>query len=129
MASAIELASDKNGIIWPITIAPWEVIITTAGHSEEIISAGEKIYTQLLEKGIEVLLDDRDARPGVKFKDADLIGIPVRVTIGGKSLADGSVEIKLRAEETIRKVKVDAAADEVSNIITALKEKLDTDFH
>jgi len=124
MASAIELASDRNGIVWPITIAPWEVIITTAGHDEDVVAAGEKIYTQLLEQGIEVLFDDRDARPGVKFKDADLIGIPVRVTIGKKSLADGSVEIKLRAEEDSRKIKLDTAADEVGNIVTTLKAKL-----
>ncbi len=124
MASAIELASDRNGIVWPISIAPWEVIVTIAGHSEEVAAASEKIYAQLLEKGIEVLLDDRDARPGVKFKDADLIGIPVRVTIGQKSLADDNVEIKLRAEETTRKTKLDTAADEVVKIVTTLKEKL-----
>jgi prolyl-tRNA synthetase len=124
MASAIELASDKNGIIWPISIAPWEVIVTTAGHGEEVAAAGEKIYAQLLEKGIEVLLDDRDARPGVKFKDADLIGIPVRVTIGQKSLADGSVEIKLRTEKDSQKIALDSAADEVVKIVNSLKEKL-----
>ncbi len=111
MASAIELGNDKNGIIWPISIAPWEVIITLAGHDEAIISAGEKIYADLLTRNIDVLIDDRDARPGVKFKDADLLGIPIRITIGKRSLAEGNVEIKLRTESESKNVPLDKAAD------------------
>jgi prolyl-tRNA synthetase len=127
MASAIELGNDKNGIIWPISIAPWEVIITLAGLEDDICQTGEKIYNQLREHRIDVLLDDRDARPGVKFNDADLLGIPVRVTIGKKSLAQGCVEIKLRSESEDEKVDVDSAVDKVVAIVNSLKAKLDAD--
>jgi prolyl-tRNA synthetase len=127
MASAIELGNDKNGIIWPISIAPWEVIITLAGLEDDICQTGEKIYNQLREHRIDVLLDDRDARPGVKFNDADLLGIPVRVTIGKKSLAQGCVEIKLRSESESKKVDVDSAVDKVVAIVNSLKAKLDAD--
>jgi prolyl-tRNA synthetase len=127
MASAIELGNDKNGIIWPVSIAPWEVIITLAGFDDNISQTGETIYSQLCERGIDVLFDDRDARPGVKFKDADLLGIPVRVTVGKKSLADGKVEIKLRSESESKKVDVASAADQVVAIVNSLKAKLNAD--
>ncbi|MCK5174289.1 MAG: proline--tRNA ligase [Planctomycetes bacterium] len=124
LASAIELGNDKNGMILPISIAPWEVIITLAGNSDEIIDAGEKVYTQLKDLGVDVLLDDRDMRPGVKFKDADILGIPVRVTIGKRSIAEGNVEVKLRAESESENVKVNAAAQKVGEIVSTLKNKL-----
>ncbi|MHC4962978.1 MAG: His/Gly/Thr/Pro-type tRNA ligase C-terminal domain-containing protein [Planctomycetota bacterium] len=98
IASAIENGHDENGMILPISIAPWEVIVTPAGKEDEIVEAAEKIYQQLLDAGVEVIIDDRNARGGVKFKDADLLGIPIRVTIGRKSLAEGQVEFKLRSE-------------------------------
>ncbi len=123
-ASAIELGNDKNGIIWPISIAPWEVIITLAGNDEQIVSAGEKVYGQLREMGVEVLLDDRNLRPGVKFKDADLLGIPVRVTIGNRSIANGQVELKLRRESEIRNVDVADAAKAVVDVVNGLKAEL-----
>lgn len=126
MASAIELGNDSDGIIWPISIAPWEVLITLAGQSDEIKDAGEKVYSDLLEKGIDVLIDDRaDTRPGVKFKDADLLGIPVRATIGKKSIAEGKVELKLRSESESKNVDVDKAAEKIADLVRALKEKLD----
>ena len=125
MASSIELGNDENGIIWPISIAPWEVIITLAGQSDEIKAAGEEIYSGLMEKGVEVLIDDRqDVRPGVKFKDADLLGVPVRVTIGQGSIAEGKVEIKLRSETDAKKVSVESAVDEVIRSVNPLKAKL-----
>jgi prolyl-tRNA synthetase len=124
MASAIELKNDKNGITWPISIAPWEVIITLAGNDDDISEAGEKIYKEMLDKGIEVLIDDRDVRGGVKFKDADLIGIPVRVTIGKKSIAEGKVELKLRRENDACKVDVADATAEVVKLIEKLKAEL-----
>src|SRR4030042_3014365 len=92
VASAIETLYDKDGIVWPISIAPYEVIIVPAGNGEEIIKAAEKLYDELIAAGVEVLLDDRDARGGVKFKDADLIGIPIRITIGAKSIAENNAE-------------------------------------
>ncbi len=125
VASAIENGYDENGIIWPISIAPFEVIISSIGQEEKIVSeTAEKIYQQLIDKGIEVLLDDRDIRSGVKFNDADLIGIPVRVTVGKKSVAEGNVEIKLRREKKSSLVTIDSAADKVCAIVKELKEKL-----
>ncbi|MCD4831242.1 MAG: proline--tRNA ligase [Anaerohalosphaeraceae bacterium] len=123
VASAIENGHDENGIIWPINIAPFEVIITPAGNDENIINASETIYKQLTDMGIEVLLDDRDIRGGVKFKDADLIGIPLRITIGKKSIAENCVEIKLRSSKDIEKVPVENAATKANEIIQSLKVK------
>jgi len=125
LASAIELGSDENGIIWPITIAPFEVLVTCVNQDDQDVSqAAENIYQQLLDKGIDVLLDDRNVRGGVKFKDADLIGIPIRITVGRKSIAEGNVEIKLRAESQSRKVPVEKAAGKVDEIVNSLKERL-----
>ncbi len=124
LASAIECGHDENGMILPISIAAWEVIIVPAGATDEIAAAAEKIYNDLTEKGVEVLLDDRDVRGGVKFKDADLIGIPLRITVGKRSLAQGQVELKLRTESESKRVDLDNAADETVAIVNSLKEKL-----
>jgi prolyl-tRNA synthetase len=125
LASAIELSNDENGIIWPITIAPVEVIITCANQEDDSVTgAAEKIYQQLLSAGIEVLLDDRPIHGGAKFKDADLIGVPIRVTVGKKSLAEGKVEIKLRTESQSKKVSVETAANKVIELANSLKQKL-----
>ncbi|MHC4357112.1 MAG: His/Gly/Thr/Pro-type tRNA ligase C-terminal domain-containing protein, partial [Planctomycetota bacterium] len=111
MASAIELGNDDNGIIWPISIAPFEVLVTCVNQDEDdVAKAAESIYQQLLDSGVDVLLDDRALRGGIKFKDADLIGIPVRVTVGKKSLAEGKIEIKLRGESEREQVPVEEAA-------------------
>jgi prolyl-tRNA synthetase len=127
LASAIEISNDDNGIIWPISIAPFEVLVTCVNQDdEEVAKVAENIYQQLLNKGIDVLLDDRALRGGVKFKDADLIGIPVRVTVGRKSVADGNVEIKLRAESQSQKVPIKKAADKAIELVSSLKEKLKT---
>jgi len=124
-ASAIELGNDKNGIIWPISIAPCEVIITSVNQDDqEVARVAGNIYEQLLGKGIDVLLDDRSMRGGVKFKDADLIGIPIRVTVGQRSLAEGNVEIKLRSESESNKVSVEDAAAKVIEIVNELKQQL-----
>ncbi|MBW1998855.1 MAG: proline--tRNA ligase [Deltaproteobacteria bacterium] len=99
VAAAIEQNHDENGIVFPIPIAPFEVVILPLQvQQKEVVEAAEKIYRELLERGVDVLLDDRDLRPGVKFKDADLIGTPLRITIGMRSLQKGQVEIKLRSE-------------------------------
>ena len=89
-----------------------------------MLTVAEKIYRQLLDKGIEVLLDDRDERAGVKFKDADLIGIPVRVTVGKNSVTGGNVEIKLRSEKKSEIVDIEKSVGRVIAIIDALKDKL-----
>lgn len=128
MASAIELGNDKDGISWPISIAPFEVLITCVNQNDEdVVKKSEEIYQALCDKGIDVLLDDRNIRGGVKFKDADLIGIPVRVTVGKKSLEQGNIEIKLRAEKDRKTIAVDNCIDQVITIVNNLKAKLNVD--
>jgi len=125
VASAIETGSDKNGIIFPINIAPFEVLVTCVNQDDdEVAKTAGKIYQQLLNKGIDVLIDDRDIRGGVKFNDADLIGIPVRVTVGKKSVAEGNVEIKLRSEPQGQKIPIEKATDKTIELVNSLKEKL-----
>ena len=127
LASAVELGNDENGIIWPISIAPFEVIITAVNQDDpQVKEASDQIYNQLLENNIDVLLDDRDLRGGPKFKDADLIGIPVRVTVGKKSVAEGNVEIKLRCEQKSQKVKIETAANKTIELVNSLKGKINT---
>ncbi|MHC4232059.1 MAG: proline--tRNA ligase [Planctomycetota bacterium] len=125
IASAVENGHDDNGMILPISIAPWEVIVTPAGKEDEIVEAAEKIYQQLLDAGVEVIIDDRNARGGVKFKDADLLGIPIRVTIGKKSLAEGQVEFKLRSEPDRSTLPIDTAAKQVAEMVRDMKAKLE----
>jgi len=125
LASATETCNDKNGIIWPISIAPFEVLITCVNQDdEEVAKVAEDIYQQLLANNIDVLLDDRSLRGGVKFKDADLIGIPVRVTVGRRSVAEGNVEMKLRSESQSQSVPIEKAADKVIELVNSLKEQL-----
>ncbi len=97
VAACIEQNNDENGIVWPMPLAPFQVIITPVNINDKALAdTAERLYDSLVAKGVEVLLDDRDERAGVKFKDADLIGIPIRVTIGPKKLAEGKVEIRMR---------------------------------
>jgi len=97
VAACIEQNYDENGIVWPMPLAPYQVIITPVNVNEvDIMKAAESIYSSMLNCGIEVILDDRDERAGVKFKDADLIGIPIRITVGQKNLASGNIELKIR---------------------------------
>ncbi|MCR5181415.1 MAG: proline--tRNA ligase [Clostridia bacterium] len=108
---------DENGIIWPMSVAPYHVIITEMKPGDEAQDAlSEKIYNELLSRGIEVLWDDRDERPGVKFKDADLIGIPVRITVG-KRAGEGVVEYKLRREADKTDLSWEDAVREAVNIV------------
>jgi len=111
VAAAIEQNHDENGIVWPLPLAPAAVIVVPVSRTDEtVFGTAERIYAELRGRGIETILDDRDERPGVKFKDADLIGIPLRVTVGPKALARGNVELKER-----RAPKADEiAASEVS---------------
>ena len=125
LAAAIETCSDRDGIIFPVTIAPFEVLVTCVNQEDgEVAGAAEAIYRRLLDNGIETLLDDRVLRGGVKFKDADLIGIPVRVTVGRKSVAQGNVEIKLRSEPNGHSVPIEQAAGRCVEIVKRLKESL-----
>lgn len=96
IASAIEMNHDENGIVWPAPIAPYDVIITPIKYEGEAREVTDRLESQISQAGLDVLVDDRDERPGPKFKDADLIGIPIRLTIGDKALAQGCVEVVKR---------------------------------
>lgn len=125
LAGVIESQHDDNGIIWPISIAPYQVTILALNPSnEEVKSAADKLHDELTEAGVDVLYDDRDIRPGVKFKDADLLGIPIRVTIGPKGVAEGKVEIKLRREEKSEKVESDRAFETVRDTVNRMFQEL-----
>jgi len=125
VAAAIEQNHDKDGIIFPIPISPFEVTILPLRVDEKIIiDTTERIYQELLDQKIDVLLDDRAERPGIKFKDADLLGIPVRVTIGPKGLKNGEVEIKLRSEPKSFTCPINDAATIIRKKITGLYDSL-----
>jgi len=117
LQAVIEQSHDENGIIWPLSVAPYSVCITplNAAPDGAVMHCAEKLYTELSSRGIDVILDDRNERPGVKFKDSELVGFPIRVGIGEKSLAKGEVEIKPRAGALLP-VKVEAAADKVAEL-------------
>ena len=109
LQAIIEQCNDRDGIIWPVSVAPYAVCITplTVTADSPVITLAEKIYTELSSRGVEVILDDREERPGVKFKDSELIGFPIRIAIGEKSLAKGEVELKPRAGSLLA-IKPDA---------------------
>ena len=122
LASAAEEHNDEYGLIWPITVAPYQVhLVLLAGKNDDsVVIAANQLYTDLQAVGVEVLFDDRDDSPGVKFNDADLIGLPLRVTVGARGLKDGLVEFKRRSEKDKRMVPLDAAVKEVQTEIAAL---------
>lgn len=120
LAAAIEQYNDENGINLPAAIAPYHVILAPLQlKSEAILSATEKIYDELQKAGVEVLYDDRDIRPGIKFKDDDLIGVPYRITIGEKNLVNGKVEFKHRTQKDAELVDVDKIVEHVKSVIAA----------
>ncbi len=120
VAACVEMSCDDNGIIWPAPVAPYHVLITLIKPDEAELKAAAALADELAARGVDVLIDDRDERPGVKFKDADLIGIPVRVTIGAKSLAERKVEIKHRKDTgTNALVALSDAADECVRLLEA----------
>ena len=119
VAAAIEQNHDKDGIIWPRPLAPFEVLLIAVNPEDDRRSAGRRgdLRPAPWRRAIDVLFDDRDERPGVKFKDADLIGIPVRVTVGAKSLADGKVEVSLRRDREKQLVAPGEAVDKVVDLL------------
>jgi len=120
VAACIEQNFDSNGIIWPIPLAPFTVIVTPVNIKEsDVMKASEDIYRELLACGVESIMDDRDERAGVKFKDADLIGIPLRIVVGSKNLAQGRVELKIRRSGENRLYETGKIVDEVRKIIDA----------
>ncbi|MCH9649898.1 MAG: proline--tRNA ligase [Deltaproteobacteria bacterium] len=118
VAAAIEQNFDEDGIIWPMPLAPFQVLLIALNpKDDEVVRQAEALYDQLRERGVEVLYDDRKGRPGVKFKDADLIGLPVRVVVGAKSLQEGKVEISLRRDRERQLVDVADAVGRVQEWI------------
>ena len=100
VAAAVESCHDEFGIRWPKAIAPYDMVVQILDLGDEaVVKKAEELYEALKEKGYSVILDDRDQKPGFKFKDSDLIGFPVRITIGSKNLANGMVEVKRRCDE------------------------------
>ncbi len=124
VATTIEQHNDANGMRWPMSIAPYHVHLVTLGKDEPVLAAARALYEGLEKAGVEVLWDDRDERPGVKFKDADLIGIPLRVTLGAKGLATGNLELKARTEADPKKselVPLGGAAEVIAERVRAAR--------
>ncbi len=117
MAAAVEANHDENGIIWPVSIAPFQAVVTLMRLDDETLAAGQKIYDELKSLGVDALLDDRDARAGVKFADAELIGIPFRVTLGPRGLKEGNAELTERRSGNTEEVALTDVAQRVSERI------------
>ena len=118
VAAIVEANHDDSGVTWPVNVAPFEVVVTVLNpKSVETLEAGERVYEKLQELGIDVILDDRDERPGVKFKDAELVGIPHRITVGPKGLADGKVEYKRRRDGSGEDIPTEKAAETVAEFV------------
>ncbi len=120
LQAVIEQSNDKDGIIWPVSVAPYTVCITPLGVAPDgpVMQLAEKIYAELTARSVDVILDDRDERPGVKFKDSELVGFPIRIGIGEKSLAKGEVELKPRGG-ALQAVKADEAVAAVMKLLSA----------
>jgi len=120
LQAVIEQSHDGNGIVWPVSVAPYTVCITPLNVAPDspVMQRAEKIYAELTARGVDVILDDRNDRPGVKFKDSELVGFPIRVGIGEKSLAKGEVEVKPRAG-ALMPVKAEEAVEKVLGLIAA----------
>jgi prolyl-tRNA synthetase len=121
LQAVVEQCNDKDGIVWPASVAPYTVCLTplTVAPDSAVMKLAERLYSELTAHGVEVILDDRDERPGVKFKDSELIGFPIRLGIGEKSLAKGEVELKPRGG-TLTPVKAD---DAVRTVLAALNAR------
>ena len=119
MAAAVEQNNDADGIIWPRSIAPYEAIVVPVNaKNEDQMAVAEEIYQGLLAQGVDAIIDDRKERAGVKFKDADLIGYPMRITVSPKALEEGSVEVKIRRSGEVKMVE---KANAISEIVEILK--------
>jgi prolyl-tRNA synthetase len=117
LVAAIETAHDKDGIVWPASIAPFTVVVTPVKYEGAMKETADRIYGELNAAGIDALLDDRDARPGFKFIDADLIGFPLRVTIGDRGLKEGKIEIKQRRSGKVEAFAIGDALEKVKALL------------
>jgi prolyl-tRNA synthetase len=126
VATTIEQHNDENGLVWPMSVAPYQVHLVTIGREDAVLGKAREIYDALERAGVEVLWDDRDERPGVKFKDADLIGVPLRVTIGAKGLAAGHIELKPRTEGDPKKAELLPVEDAARVLVQRVQAALGT---
>jgi len=118
VAACIEQNNDADGILWPMSLAPFHVMIVPVNVQERtIMEVADKLYESMMNDGIDVLLDDRDERAGVKFKDADLVGIPLRITLGAKNLSQGTVELKRRRKGENILCPVNQIVEKIKEII------------
>jgi prolyl-tRNA synthetase len=126
LGAAIEQGYDERGIIWPISMAPFEIVICPMNYdkSELVKATAEQLHTELLAAGIDVVLDDRGERPGAMFADWELIGVPFRVVIGDRGLADGQVEFKGRLDTEPQNIAITDIADKVIFAIQAAKQSI-----
>jgi prolyl-tRNA synthetase len=121
VAAAVEQSNDKHGIIWPMSLAPYQVHLVQLGDSQVVVDAVAKLERELEQLAVEVLIDDRDERPGSKFKDADLMGMPLRLTVGERALKQAQVELKPRSESDPKKAELlalDGAAQELKQRVS-----------
>lgn len=121
IAAIIEQHHDEQGIRWPVPVAPYEILVTPIGKDDAPLEAATRIYDALQRRGVDALLDDRPERPGVKFKDADLLGIPVRITVGARGLLQGTVELKKRTEAESSNVAVEVAVEAAIGALSELQ--------
>jgi prolyl-tRNA synthetase len=119
LAAAVEQSHDDDGILWPVPLAPYTCVVAALQRDANVVAAADRLYEELRAAGVDVLYDDRDERPGVKFKDADLIGFPVRVVVGGKGLARGVVEVSTRREKAKHEIAPEAVVDVVVRTLAA----------
>ena len=119
MAAVIEAHHDSRGIAWPAAVAPFEVVVVVAQQEDAAVaSAGEQVYRRLLEAGADVIIDDRHVRAGVKFSDSELVGIPLRITIGKRGLASGNAELTDRATGETVEVPLDELPERVGKSLS-----------
>ena len=120
MAAVVEFSHDERGIIWPVSVAPYQVVITVLRADDpQTLAMGERLHSELSEAGVETLLDDRRERPGVKFADAELIGIPYRITVGPRKLASGLVELTSRRDLQTVEVLAEDVTERVAGLVRA----------
>jgi prolyl-tRNA synthetase len=118
IAGLVETSYDESGIIWPVNLAPYEVVICPMKvEDEKMMTLAQQLHDDLESRGIDCIVDDRDQRAGVKFKDADLIGIPLRIVIGEKGLAENKLEVKWRWEKQAEMLSIDGAVTKIAEML------------
>jgi prolyl-tRNA synthetase len=118
LAVVVECHHDERGIVWPLAVAPFSVVVVVAqSNDDEVAAAGESLYQQLIAAGVEVIIDDRPERAGVKFSDAELTGIPYRITVGKRGLAEGTAELTERLTGETRKVALPDVVTELTGLL------------